>query len=139
MLVSTKGRYALQIMLDLAKYGDGDYVVLMDVARRQKISEKYLESIVASLSRAGFLTGQRGRGGGYRLARTPAEYTAGEIIRATEGAIAPVACLKTEDNACPKAADCMTLPLWQELDRRVSGYLDGITLEDLLRGNVKAE
>ena len=139
MLVSTRGRYALQVMLDLAVNGNGEYTVLMDVAQRQKISEKYMESIVASLSRAGFLTGQRGRGGGYRLSRTPEEYTVGEILRATEGALAPVACLKTDENSCPKAPECMTLPLWQELDRRLEAYLDKVTLADLLRGDVKPE
>ena len=136
MLVSTKGRYALRIMLDLAQNSDGDYVVLMDVARRQDISEKYLESIVSSLTKAGLLTGLRGRGGGYRMSKTPDEYTIGEILRATEGPLAPVSCLKTEENECPHSADCLTLPLWQEVDRRLESYLDSVTLADLLKGTV---
>ena len=138
MLVSTKGRYALRIMLDLAQYSGGESVVLMDVAKRQGISEKYLESIVASLTRAGLLTGQRGRGGGYRLSRTPEEYSIGEILRATEGPLVPVSCLKTEKNECDRSAKCLTLPLWMELDRRMSDYLDSVTLIDLLRGDVAA-
>ena len=136
MLVSTKGRYALRIMLDLAQNSTGEYVVLMDVANRQDISEKYLESIVASLSKAGLLTGLRGRGGGYRLSKSPGEYTIGEILRATEGPLVPVSCLKTAENECPRSADCLTLPLWQEVDRRLGSYLDSVTLEDLLRGTV---
>ena len=137
MLVSTKGRYAMQIMIDIAQNSDGEFIVLMDIANRQKISEKYLESIVVSLSRAGLLIAQRGRGGGYKLAKAPEEYTAGEIIRATEGPLAPVSCLKTGDNECPKAAECQTLPLWEGLDRRMSEYLDSITLRDVVDGIVE--
>ena len=139
MLVSTKGRYALRIMIDLAQHDTGEYVVLMDVARRQDISEKYLEGIVASLSRAGFLQALRGRGGGYRLARTPEEYSVGSIIREAEGHLAPVACLKSGDAVCPNAAECLTLPMWKELDRRIDGYLDSVTLADILRGTVPVE
>ena len=139
MLVSTKGRYALRIMLDLAQCSGGESVVLMDVAKRQGISEKYLESIVSSLTRAGLLTGQRGRGGGYRLSRTPEEYSIGEILRATEGPLVPVSCLKTKENECDRSAECLTLPLWKELDRRMSDYLDRVTLAALLRGDVAAQ
>lgn len=139
MLVSTKGRYALRIMLDLAQCSGGESVVLMDVAKRQGISEKYLESIVSSLTRAGLLTGQRGRGGGYRLSRTPEEYSIGEILRATEGPLAPVSCLKPEKNECGRSAECLTLPLWKELDRRMEGYLDSVTLAALLRGDISAQ
>ena len=139
MLVSTKGRYALRIMLDLAQNSGGESVVLMDVAKRQGISEKYLESIVSSLTRAGLLTGQRGRGGGYRLSRTPEEYSIGEILRATEGPLAPVSCLKPEKNECGRSAECLTLPLWKELDRRMEGYLDSVTLAALLRGDISAQ
>ena len=139
MLVSTKGRYALRIMLDLAQNSGGESVVLMDVAKRQGISEKYLESIVSSLTRAGLLTGQRGRGGGYRLSRTPEEYSIGEILRATEGPLVPVSCLKTKENECDRSAECLTLPLWKELDRRMSDYLDRVTLAALLRGDVAAQ
>ncbi len=139
MLVSTKGRYALRIMIDLAQHNDGEYMVLMDIAQRQNISEKYLEGIVASLSRLGYLQAQRGRGGGYRLARAPEEYPVGGILRAAEGHLAPVACLKTGENDCPNAADCITLPLWKELDRRIDGYLDSVTLADLLNGTIPTE
>ena len=136
MLVSTKGRYALRIMTDLAQNDNGEYTVLMDIARRQGISEKYLESIVALLTKAGLMSGQRGRGGGYRLSRDPADVSIGEIIRASEGPISPVACLRSGDMDCPKAEDCVTLPLWQELDRRMNDYLDSVTLADLIEGKV---
>ena len=137
MLVSTKGRYALRIMVDLAQHNDGEYVVLMDIAARQSISEKYLEGIVAQLSKSGLLAAQRGRGGGYRLSKEPGEITVGEIIRCAEGPLAPVACLKGEENDCPKADDCLTLPLWEELDQRMNDYLDSVSLSDLLFGRVK--
>ena len=136
MLVSTKGRYALKIMIDLAQHQDEEYVILMDVARRQDISEKYLESIVSALSRAGLVKTQRERGGGYRLAKPASAYTIGEIIRYAEGDIAPVSCLKSGKTDCEKAADCLTLPLWQELDRRTNAYRDQVSLEDLIHGRV---
>jgi len=139
MLVSTKGRYALRIMIDLAQHNDGEYVVLMDIARRQNISEKYLEGIVASLSRLGLLQTQRGRGGGYRLSRPPEEYSVGDIIRSAEGHIAPVSCLKTEEIDCPNADGCITLPMWRELDRRIDRFLDSVTLADLLNGTIPLE
>ena len=136
MLVSTKGRYALRIMIDLAQHEGEGFAILMDVARRQEISEKYLESIVNSLAKAGLVKAQRGRGGGYCLAKPAAEYTVGEIIRQAEGHIAPVACLKTGESECEKASVCLTLPLWQELDRRTNEYLDQVTLEDLVKGRL---
>lgn len=136
MLVSTKGRYALRIMIDLAQHEGEGFAILMDVARRQEISEKYLESIVNSLAKAGLVKAQRGRGGGYCLAKPAAEYTVGEIIRQAEGHIAPVACLKTGESECEKASACLTLPLWQELDRRTNEYLDQVTLEDLVKGRL---
>lgn len=139
MLISTKGRYALNVMLDLARNSTGEHIVLMDVAERTGISEKYLESILAALSREGLLSAQRGRGGGYLLTRTPEEYFVGDIIRAAEGDLAPVACLKTGDVECPKAAECITLPLWRGLDRRIYEYLDGITLRDVLDGRIEDE
>ncbi len=139
MLISTKGRYALRVMIDLAQHTNEEYVILMDIAERQGISEKYLEGIVASLSRSGFLQAQRGRGGGYRLAHRPEEYSAGEILRAAEGTIAPVSCIKTGDADCPNADNCLTLPLWKELDRVMNDYLDSITIADLVSGNVTAK
>ena len=128
MLISTKGRYALRVMADLARNGGEEYVVLMDIAERQNISEKYLEGIVAALSRCGFLQTQRGRGGGYRLARCPEEYAVGDILRAAEGSIAPVSCVKSGESECPNADNCLTLPLWKELDRVMNDYLESVTL-----------
>ena len=130
MLISTKGRYALRVMADLARNGGEEYVVLMDIAERQNISEKYLEGIVAALSRCGFLQTQRGRGGGYRLARCPEEYAVGDILRVAEGSIAPVSCVKSGESECPNADNCLTLPLWKELDRVMNDYLESVTLAD---------
>ena len=139
MLISTKGRYALRVMADLAGHSDEGYVILMDIAQRQGISEKYLEGIVAALSRSGFLQTQRGRGGGYRLTCRPEEYTVGDILRAAEGSLAPVNCIKTGDSDCPNADSCLTLPLWKELDHVMNQYLDSVSLADLMNGDVAAE
>ena len=139
MLISTKGRYALRVMADLAGHGDEGYVILMDIAQRQGISEKYLEGIVAALGRSGFLQTQRGRGGGYRLTRRPEEYTVGDILRAAEGSLAPVNCIKAGDSDCPNADSCLTLPLWKELDQVMNRYLDSVSLADLINGNVAAK
>ena len=133
MLISTKGRYALRVMLDLAERRDEGYIVLMDIAKRQEISEKYLESIIAVLSRAGFVQALRGRGGGYRLAREPESYTVGSILKLTEGPLAPVACLEGEKNLCNRAATCKTLPRWTKLDMLVNDFFEDITLADLLQ------
>ena len=132
MLISTKGRYALRLMLDLAEHQGDGCVSLKDVAQRQDISKKYLEQIVPTLSRAGFLLTNRGYQGGYRLARRPEDYTARDILRLTEGSLAPVACLDCEVNTCPRSANCPTLPLWQGLDRVIEDYLAGVTLQDLI-------
>ena len=110
MLVSTKGRYALRVMIDLAEHSSGTYIPLRDIAGRQEISEKYLESIVVLLSRAGLLDGLRGKGGGYKLTRRPEQYTVGCVLRLTEGSLAPVACLESRADSCPRAAACRTLP-----------------------------
>lgn len=131
MMISTKGRYALRVMLDLAQH-DGGYVPLKDIAQRQGISEKYLESIVSLLTRGDYLTGVRGKGGGYRLTRPPEEYTVGGILRLTEGGLTPVNCHQLGEGGCPNQASCPTLPLWQKLDQVVSGYLDSVTLAGLL-------
>ena len=133
MMVSTKGRYALRVMLDLAQQPPGEYVALGGIADRQGISVKYLEAIVATLCRAGLLISQRGKNGGYRLSREPDAYTAGSILRLTEGSLAPVHCLACEPNDCGRAAHCLTLPMWMELDRRIQDYLESVTLEDLLQ------
>ena len=134
MMISTKGRYALRVMIDLAEHNDGSYIPLRDIAQRQDVSEKYLESIVPPLIRLGLLDGLRGKGGGYRLTRAPQEYSVGSIIRAAEGSLAPVVCLSDGGEACPRADGCKTLPIWRELDRRINDYLDGVTLAEAAAG-----
>lgn len=135
MMISTKGRYALRIMLDLAERNTGEYIPLMEIAKRQEISEKYLESIVSILSKNGFVTALRGKGGGYRLARDPDTYTVGSILKLTEGSLAPVSCLDGDINLCGRAGECRTLPMWSKLDKLIDDFVEGITLEDLLRGD----
>ena len=132
MKISTKGRYALRMMLDLAKNGQEGYVSLRDVSERQDVTVKYLEQIATALSRAGYIHSQRGNSGGYRLTREPDGYRVGDILRATEGSLAPVACLADEENVCPRSGDCDTLPFWQGLDEAVTRYVDSVTLGDLL-------
>ena len=132
MLVSTKGRYALRVMLELAQSQPDTYMPLPLIAQRQGISEKYLESIIAVLSKAGLVDGLRGKGGGYRLTRPTADYSVGEILRLTEGSLAPVTCLEGAENPCPRAGECTTLPMWQKLDDLINTYLDGVSLFDLL-------
>lgn len=135
MKISTKGRYALRLMLDLAMCGEEGYVPLKEIAERQNISIKYLEQIVSVLSRAGYVRSVRGTGGGYMLAKKPEEYTVGMILRLTEGSLAPVACLEYEENTCPRAADCITLGVWEKLYAAINGVVDGITLADLVNEN----
>lgn len=131
MMISTKGRYALRLLIDIAEnQGDG-YIRLRDVAARQQISEKYLEIIVRALVQDGCLVGVRGKGGGYRLSRPPEEYNIRKVLEAAEGALAPVACVE-DGQDCPRMSECPTLPLWQGLDRVIGEYLDGFTLADLL-------
>lgn len=132
MKISTKGRYALRMMLDLAVHQGDGYVALKDIAQRQEISKKYLEQIVPMLGKSNILRTTRGYQGGYRLARRPEDYTARDILRLTEGSLAPVACLDCEVNTCPRSANCPTLPLWQGLDRVIEDYLAGVTLQDLI-------
>ena len=132
MKISTKGRYALRKMLDLAEHREQGFVSLKEIAARQDISKKYLEQIVAVLNRPDFLKTNRGYQGGYRLAKTPDQYTVGDILRLTEGGLAPVACLEEEPNTCPRAASCATLPVWAGLYKAINTYLDSITLQDLL-------
>lgn len=132
MMISTKGRYALRVIIDMAEHQTQEYVPLKEVARRQDISEKYLESILKILVKAGLLTGLRGKGGGYRLTRSPEQYTVGSILRLTEGSLAPVACLDANAEQCARAADCRTLNMWRELDKLVNGYLDSVTVADLM-------
>ena len=130
MMISSKGRYALRVMIDLAEHAEEGYIPLQTIAARQGISEKYLESILAVLSKAKLLDAVRGKGGGYRLARPAAGYTAFEILSLTEGTLAPVTCLETGQQ-CENAKNCRTLPLWQGLDRTIADYLGRYTLADL--------
>ena len=132
MMISTRGRYALRMMADLALQESGKYVALKDIAERQNISKKYLEQIIPILNRAGLLQTTRGFQGGYRLNRAPEDYTVGEILHATEGNLCPVACLDGEENNCPRSAECVTLPVWIGLKKTVDDYLDGITLKDVI-------
>ncbi|MCR2024116.1 RrF2 family transcriptional regulator [Anaerotruncus colihominis] len=131
MMISTKGRYALRVMIDLAEHQGEGYIPLKEIAQRQEISEKYLESILKVLVREHFLIGVRGKGGGYRLSRTPKQYTIGSIIRLTENSLSPVACLDPHALTCPRAAQCRTLPIWKKLDQVVNDFFDSYTLADL--------
>ena len=133
MLISTKGRYALRVMIDLAEHQGDGFIPLKTIAQRQEISEKYLESIIKLLVKSRLLSGVRGKGGGYRLTKAPDQYTAGDILRLTEESLAPVACLTPGADACPKASLCRTLPLWKGLDQVICGYLDSVTLADLMQ------
>ncbi len=132
MKISTKGRYALRIMLDIAVNGMEQPVRVKEIAARQNISEKYLEQIIAIMSKNGFVISSRGPMGGYRPAGQPKDYTAGSILRAVEGKLCPVACMETEENLCERKEGCMTLPLWEKLDDDINSVVDGITLQDLL-------
>ena len=133
MLISTKGRYALRVMIDLAEEGTEEYVALQHIADKEGISMKYLESIIVLLSKAGLLDGRRGKNGGYRLCRTPEEYSALEILMLTEGALAPVTCLESETNTCERAGHCPTLPMWEGLRKVINEYLGNVTLADLVK------
>ena len=133
MHVSTKGRYALRTMVDLAIHGDVEPVKIKDIANRQGISGKYLEQIISILSGAGFVRSIRGNQGGYYLARPSSDYTVGSILRITEGSLAPVDCLSGDENPCARQMECVTLCLWRELDEAISGVVDKYTLEDLVQ------
>lgn len=132
MLISTKGRYALRVMIDLVEHQSEGYIPLKEIAERQEISEKYLESIIKILVKAKMLDGLRGKGGGYKLTKAPEQYTAGAILRLTEESLAPVACLEDGAAPCTRAAECRTLPMWQGLDKVINEYLDSILLSDLV-------
>ena len=132
MKISSKGRYALRLMLDIAAHDSGEPVRIKEIASRQEISAKYLEQIVAILSKAGYVKSIRGPQGGYRLTRKPEEYSLGDILRLTEGSLAPVECLEGETNQCPRAGDCITLLFWKKLDKAIREVTEGYTLEDLL-------
>lgn len=132
MKVSTKGRYALRLLLDLAVNGEGNYVSLKDIAERQEISKKYLEQIVPLLNRSGLLRTNRGNQGGYMLSKEPSAYTVGEILRVTEGDLAPVACLQFQPNTCPRAEMCPTLFVWEGMKDAMENYLNSVTLQDII-------
>ncbi|MCQ2512109.1 MAG: RrF2 family transcriptional regulator [Lachnospiraceae bacterium] len=133
MIVSTRGRYALRVMIDIAENSSGNYIAMKEVAERQSISLKYMEKIMPILVAQKMVEGIHGKGGGYRLTRNPEEYTIGEILRLTEGDLAPVACLECNAERCQRTADCRTLPMWNELNKRINDYLDSVSLADLMR------
>ena len=133
MIVSTKGRYALRVMVYLALKGEEDFIPLKDIAEEESISQKYLESIMSVLSKAGFVDAVHGKGGGYRLNRSPEEYTVGGILKLTEGSLATVSCTTQGPAACSRSTCCHTLPMWERLDQMVDAFFEGITLADLLK------
>ena len=132
MIISTRGRYALRVMSDLSQQDPDSYTPLKEIAARQEISEKYLENILKSLVTQGFILGLRGKGGGYRLCKSPDQFTTGQILRLMEGSLAPVACLEAGSSPCDRAGECRTLSLWAGLNDVINKYLDQYTLADLL-------
>lgn len=132
MKISTRGRYAIRVMLDLAEHNTGEYIPLIDVAKRQEISEKYLEAIVAALVKNELLVALRGKGGGYKLTKKPEEYTVASILKVTEGSFAPVACLEHSPNQCERVMQCKTLKMWEGLQKLITDYFENITIQDLL-------
>ena len=136
MLVSTKGRYALRVMIDLAEHYSGNYIPLRDVAERQQLSLKYLERILPLLTGGGLIEGVHGKGGGYRLVKAPNECTVGEVLSLTEGDLAPVACLECGSSPCDRAGSCRTLPMWKEFHEMVNRYFNGIMLSDLMEPEI---
>ena len=132
MIVSTKGRYALRVMVHFALHGDGTYIPLKEIAEAESISQKYLESIMSTLSKAGFVDAVHGKGGGYRLNRSPESYTVGSILKLTEGSLAAVSCTAQGPAACSRSECCQTKPMWIKLDKMIDEFFEGITLADLL-------
>ena len=137
MMISTKGRYALRVMIDLAEHCNGEYIPMKDVVKRQQVSQKYVERIMTMLSKANFVDAVHGKGGGYRLNRSPDEYIVGDILRLTEGSLAPVACLDCDAEECERADQCRTLPMWKELNNRITDFFDGITIADLMKKDIE--
>nr|WP_298875201.1 RrF2 family transcriptional regulator [uncultured Mogibacterium sp.] len=135
MLVSTRGRYAIRVMIDLAEHMNGKYIPMKEIADRQDVSLKYMTKIMQVLTKSGMLDGQHGKGGGYKLNRDPVEYRIGDILRLTEGTLAPVSCIDETDCKCDRSYECRTRPMWNELDKLISEYLDGITIADLMKGD----
>ncbi len=139
MLVSTKGRYALRVMIELALSDPAEYIKLSTIAERQEISEKYLESIIVILSKAGLVDAVRGKGGGYKLNRRPDEYSVYEILKLTESSLAPVACVECETNTCERAMSCRTLPMWEGLNKVIKDYLTDYTLDKLIETEIAGD
>ena len=137
MIVSTKGRYALRVMLSFAQRGGDEYVPLKEIAEAEGISQKYLESIMTILSKAGFVDAVHGKGGGYRLNRAPESYTVGSILKLTEGSLAAVSCTSQGAAACSRTSCCQTLPMWEKLEKMIDEFFEGITLADLLKEGQK--
>lgn len=135
-MISTRGRYALRVLIDLAEHRNGQFIPMKEVAERQEISLKYIERIMPLLTKEKFVEGQHGKGGGYKLCREPENYTVGEILRAAEGDLAPVACLGQNAEPCPRAAGCRTLPMWERYYKMTNDYFDGITLADLMNTEI---
>ena len=133
MIVSTKGRYALRVMVHFAQRGSGEYIPLKEIAEADNISQKYLESIMTSLSKAGFVDAAHGKGGGYRLNRTPEKYTIGSILKLTEGSLAAVSCTSQGPAACDRTECCQTKPMWDKLDKMIDDFFEGITVADLIK------
>jgi len=133
MIVSTKGRYALRVMIDLAEHSSDNYIPMKDVAERQQLSLKYLERILPALSKNNLIEGVHGKGGGYKLTRSPKDYTVGEILRLTEGDLAPVSCLECSAEPCQRIDDCRTIEMWSKFNQITNEYFDGITIADLMK------
>jgi Rrf2 family protein len=133
MMISTRGRYALRVMIDLAEHSNGGYIPMKDVAARQEISLKYLERILPVLTKNELVEGIQGKGGGYRLTRDPSAYPVGEILRLTEGDLAPVACLENGSTPCGRSIECRTIEMWSRLNQLINDFFDGITLADLMK------
>lgn len=133
MKISTKGRYALRIMVDLAVHENGEYIRLKDIGKRQGITLKYLEQIMPLLTKAGYVRSFRGNNGGYMLSQKPEKYTVGDILRTTEGSLAPIPCLEDKENQCARNSSCATLPFWEGLWKVINDYVDSVTLADLVK------
>ena len=136
-MISTKGRYALRLMIDIAAYSNGEVVSLKDISRRQDVSIKYLEQVVSLLTKSGMLISVRGNNGGYRLAKEPKHYTAGDILRVAEGTLAPISCLQCDPNTCPRVDSCSTIEFWRGYYKAINDYVNNITLEDLANNELK--
>ena len=139
MKISTRGRYAVRVLVDMAEHYRGDFIPLKDIVKRQNVSQKYLEGIMLLLSKNDIIEGMHGKGGGYKLKKSPEDITVGEVLRTTEGSLAPVACLEDGAPACDNAGGCKTLPLWKEFYDLINGFFDGKTLKDLTENDSGGE